>query len=194
LPKISRAGFLKLFLTFALVAAVAVGIMVWREMRGPVLGGDFTLNYDGQEWSFSKNARALNLLYIGYVKCPDVCPMRMSYLAQAFHHLSAEQLKKVQMIFVSVDFAHDRPHSVAEYARQFNPQFVGLTGTKADIQKTVDLFGASFMVEKDPKSYLGYSIVHTDRIFFLDDDGTVIDSVSSPQSYTEILDKIKEHL
>lgn len=50
------------------------------------------------------------------------------------------------------------------------------------------------MLEKNPKSYLGYSIAHTDRLFFLNKKGYVIDSISNPRSADEILLKIKEHL
>ena len=37
----------------------------------------------------------------------------------------------------------------------------------AGIDLAIKPFGASYMVEENPKSYLGYSIAHTDRIFVL---------------------------
>lgn len=176
------------------LAALSFALIVWQEMRGPKLGGDFDLNYRGQKWTFSKNARNLNLLYIGYAKCPDVCPLSLSHAGQAFRELTKEQDKNVQLIFVSVDFENDNPASVAEYAAQFNSSFIGLTGEEGEIRKAVDLFGASFMTEKNPKSYLGYSISHTDRLFFLNEDGIVIDTIPNPRVAGEILNKIKEYL
>ena len=177
-----------------LIVALSLALVIWREMRGPKLGGDFDLNYRGQKWTFSKNARELNLLYIGYAKCPDVCPLSLSHAGQAFQELTKEQKNNVQLIFVSVDFENDNPQSVAEYASQFNSSFIGLTGQESEIRKAVDLFGASFMTEKNPKSYLGYSISHTDRLFFLNEDGIVLDTIPNPRVAGEILNKIKEHL
>lgn len=177
-----------------LVVMAALAILIWHETKGPVLGGDFKLNHRGQEWAFSQHNRKLNLLYIGYAKCPDVCPLSLSNAGQAFNQLTQEQAKDVQLIFISVDFEHDTPDSVAEYASQFNPHFIGLTGREDEIQKAVNIFGASFMTEKNPKSYLGYSIAHTDRIFFLNEDGRVVDSIPNPRIAGDILNKIKEHL
>lgn len=192
-----RINWFRAYQVFAIaifLGMAAIAFMIWQQMRGPKLGGDFNLNYRGQAWTFSKNARELNLLYIGYAKCPDVCPLSLSYARQAFQELTEKQAKNVQLIFVSVDFENDNPQSVAEYAAQFNPSFVGLTGKEAEIRKAVDLFGASFMTEKNSKSYLGYSISHTDRLFFLNEDGIVVDTIPNPRVAGEIVRKIKEYL
>ena len=194
MPKATFTNFFRL-IALALVVAIGVaGYLVWQGMRPPTLGGDFTLTHLDQKWTFSQNARELNLLYIGYVKCPDICPMSLSNTGQAFKELTDDQRKRIQLDFISVDAAHDTPQSVSDYAKNFFPDFVGLTGADAEIQKAVDLFGASYMVEKDPKSYLGYSIAHTDRLFFLNKNGIVIDSIQSPHSAKEILTKIRGNL
>lgn len=181
-------------LAFGLTAILALYGALWFSQRAPELGGDFRLNHNGRIWIFSQNAKPLNLLYVGYAKCPDVCPMALSYAAQTLQELSPEEASQVQLIFISVDASHDTAESVATYARQFNPGFIGLTGSQPDIDKTIKLFGASYIVEENPKSYLGYSIAHTDRIFVLDRKGKVLDSISSPRSTDEIRIKIKEHL
>lgn len=169
--------------------------VVWYERRQSVtLGGDFTLNHLGQSWTLSQHAKKLNLVYVGYVKCPDVCPMTLSFASQGFKKLSEKELVKTQFIFISVDVEHDTPESVAVYATQFFPAFVGLTGTQASIDKTVASIGASYMVEKDPKSYLGYSVAHSDRVFILNKDAEVIDSISNLRSAEVLIQKIKEHL
>ncbi len=173
---------------------IALSLMIWYARKAPDLGGDFSLVHRSQNWKFSESPKKLNLLYIGYAKCPDVCPMSLSVSGQAFKKLSPEELKHTRLIFISVDAEHDTPDAVANYAAQFNPEFIGLTGFEKDLRKTVDLFGASYMVEKNPKSYLGYSIAHTDKIFFLNYKGKVIDFIPNPRSANEIFYKIKEHL
>jgi len=181
---------------FALIILVlSYGVFqVYHSISGPKVGGDFTLNHRGQAWRFSQNARALNLLYIGYVNCPDVCPMSLSQVGQAMTEITETERSKIQLVFISVDAAHDTPEAVADYAAQFSNGFIGLTGSASEIKKAIDLFQASFIVDQTPKTYLGYSISHTDRLFFLNKKGFVMDSISNPRSATEILTKIKEHL
>lgn len=167
---------------------------LFSAQQGPTLGGDFTLNHNGSEWNFREHAKKVNLLYVGYAKCPDVCPMALSFTAQALRELNESELGKVQFIFISVDSKNDTPESVATYARQFNSSFIGLTGPADRIDATIKMFGASYMIEEDAKSYLGYSIAHTDRIFILNKKGRVVDSISNPRSAEEITQKIKENL
>jgi protein SCO1/2 len=175
-----------------LAAAVTFGIKYAN--RGPQLGGDFTLNFQGQPWTLTEHKKDLSILYIGYAKCPDVCPMALSHTAAAFKTLSEKELSNVQMIFISVDAEHDTADAVSVYAAQFDKSFIGLTGTKEQIDAAIKPFGASYMVEENKKSYLGYSIAHTDRLYFLDSNGRVLDMISSPRSSDEITQKIKENL
>ncbi|RYZ91712.1 MAG: SCO family protein [Proteobacteria bacterium] len=183
-------------LTGALIALAFIGLAftIWNTMREPTWGGDFNLVHRDQRWTFAQHAKGLNLLYIGYVKCPDVCPLSLSHSAEAFRELTVEEKERVRLTFVSVDASHDTATSVADYASQFFPSFVGLTGSENEIRKVVILFGASFVVDTDSKSYLGYSISHTDRLFFLNKKGIVIDSIPNPRSSADILNKIRSHL
>lgn len=178
----------------AALLAIAVTFGIKYAQQGPRMGGDFELNFKGQAWKLSDHKKKLNILYIGYAKCPDVCPMALSYTSAAFKNLSEKETAKIQMIFVSVDAANDTAENVAVYAAQFNPDFIGLTGTAEQIDAAIKPFGASYMIEKSDKSYLGYSIAHTDRLYFLDSKGYVLDMIPSPRSAEEITQKIKENL
>lgn len=120
--------------------------------------------------------------------------MALSLTSQAFASLSEDQKKNVRLIFMSVDVEHDTPANVAAYAKNFDATFIGLSGTKENIDTAVKLFAASYIEEKDPNSYLGYSISHTDRIYFLDKHGIVLDTLPNPRSADSIVQKIKENL
>jgi len=121
--------------------------------------------------------------------------MSLSYAGDAFRMLKSDELSDVRFLFLSVDQAHDKPNDVADYAANFFPTFIGLSGSKEQIDKTIGLFPASYVLEENPKSYLGYSISHTDRIFFLNSKGVVIDSISgSKEGSDSIYKKIKENI
>ncbi len=167
---------------------------IWYRLKSPKLGGNFQLTSQGSIFKFESVAKPLNLIYFGYTKCPDVCPMSLSFAAQAFQKLSASELQKVQFIFISVDHEHETAENALKYARQFHDSFLGTTGSEKSIDAVVKLFGAGYFLEKNPKSYIGYSITHTDRIYFTDNNGIVLDSIPNPRESETILKKIKENL
>lgn len=170
---------------------IYIGLQIRAIMLPHMVGGNFTANFNGNEWVYSENTNKINLFYIGYVNCPDICPITLSSVNVAYNKLSEEEKNLVNVIFLSVDHENDTPEEVAEYTAQFSPSFVGLSGSKEQIDKIVDLFQASYIVEKDEKSYLGYSIMHTDRLWFLDKDGKSKDVILNPRLSDEILLKIK---
>lgn len=177
----------------AVVVALLFGLMAYLNYEEPV-GGDFTLNHRGEPWSFSEDAKPLNILYIGYAKCPDVCPLTLSVAGRAFRQLTDKEQENVRVLFLSVDYENDVPEDVADYAEQFFPSFLGLSGSKESIKHTVTLFQTNYILEADPNSYLGYSIAHPDRVFFLNKKGYVVDSIVSPRSPEPILEVIRQNI
>lgn len=185
----------RLFLLFtAVLTVVVLGSFFWQTQVTNDLGGDFTLIHAGEPWRFADHAREVNLLYIGYVNCPDVCPLRMSRISQALKSLTEAEQNQILPIFISVDVEHDNPTAVADYAHHFGANFVGLTGTTAEINQVVAKFGATYSKNLAPDTQLGYTYMHTDRVFFLNQEGRVLDSIVAPAMGEEIVHKLKEHL
>lgn len=185
------------FLMIAILGVVVgtvLGVIFYREIRGPRVGGNFVLQHATGEWNFRAYAKDLNLLYIGYAKCPDVCPMVLAHTSHAFSQLNEKEVFDTNLIFVSVDVDNDTPNSVAVYATQFFKTFIGLSGTREQVDHVSKLFNSSYTIDKDSQSYLGYSISHADRLYFLNKKGVVIDEIQTPRSGDIIVSKIREHL
>lgn len=182
------------FVIIGLVLLSVLAGVIFLEMRGPRTGGNFELASAEGPWEFKDHAKELNLLYMGYSKCPDVCPLVLAHASQSFHALSEAEVSKTSLIFVSVDFEHDTPTDVATYAAQFYKSFIGLTGSQQQIDSVSHLFNAAYVKENQPDSYLGYSIAHADRIYFLNNKGSILDKLQSPRNSNEILSKIRELL
>ncbi|MFN8945596.1 MAG: SCO family protein, partial [Pseudobdellovibrionaceae bacterium] len=136
----------------------------------------------------------LNLFYFGYTNCPDVCPLTLTYLTQAVKNLSAKDQDKIQVFFISVDYDKDTAASTANYAKAFHPLFHGFTGSKEQIDALIKQFHGSYVIEKNEKSYLGYSITHTDRVFFVNDKGKILNSIANVKSVESLANEIHEHL
>lgn len=184
----------KIFGMSLLAAALVMAALIWYGTRVPERGGNFTLKNQQGDWQFTANSKKLNLFYVGYAKCPDVCPMTLSFLAEAMKDLTEKERAQVQVLFLSVDVEHDTAESVAVYATQFNRDFIGLTGSKEQIDQVMRLIGASYILETDVKSYLGYSISHTDKVFFLNKKGVVIDEEPMVRSKEILTEKIRSLL
>jgi protein SCO1 len=96
-------------------------------------GGDVTLQaHTGKPVSTADFRGKVLLLFFGYTHCPDICAPTLTKLAAVRQRLGADA-DKVQVLFVSVDSAHDTPQVVGRFVAQFDPSFIGLRGDAAEI-------------------------------------------------------------
>jgi protein SCO1/2 len=82
--------------------------------------------------------------------------------------------ERFQVLFISVDYKSDTPVSSHEYARVFNPNFIGLTGSREEIEQVTKNYGIFYKLnEPDPDSGV-YTVDHTATVMVLDPDGNLI--------------------
>jgi protein SCO1 len=74
------------------------------------------------------------LLFFGYTNCPDVCPTHMAFLGSALKKLPKDVAAKFKVVFVTTDPDRDNPRALRTWLNQFGKDFVGLTGSPAEIQ------------------------------------------------------------
>ncbi|PYR79076.1 MAG: SCO family protein [Acidobacteria bacterium] len=75
----------------------------------------------------------VTLLFFGYTRCPDECPMHVSNIAQGLKKLPAGAGDRVKLVFVTTDPARDTPKVLRAWLNQFDTRFIGLTGSQAAI-------------------------------------------------------------
>ena len=113
-------------------------------MPAAIPAPDFTFtNADGQEVRLSDYQDKIVLLYFGYTFCPDVCPTSMSDLKLVQNRLD-EDGEKIQAIMITVDPDRDTPENIAAYVEHFHPTFIGLSGTKEEIDTVAEDFGVYY--------------------------------------------------
>ena len=141
------------------------------------IGGDFTLtSHNGRPVSLSDFRGKVVVLVFGYTHCPDVCPTHLLTYAQALAQLPPEQAEAVQLLFVSVDPARDRPELLARYVPAFNPNFIGLTsadGGEAETQAVMKLYGAT-AAKQPPQPNGFYSVDHSSATFLINRQGSTV--------------------
>jgi len=142
-------------------------------IESPAPAPDFTLNAQhGQPFRLSDQAGKVVLLYFGYTFCPDVCPTSLSTIAQALSMLTPTELKRVASFMISVDPERDTPARLAKYMAAFNPRFLGLHGTQAEIAPIIKAYGVTMARRELPNSALKYTIDHSPFIYVIDKAGS----------------------
>jgi protein SCO1/2 len=139
----------------------------------PVLpmGGDFSLlGSDGSRFELASLRGKAVLVFFGYSSCPDACPTTLSKLATVSRRLG-EDRTRVKTLYISVDPERDTPEVLKADLQNFDLDALGLTGTKAEIDKVVALFGAAYEITPTPESAAKYTVAHTTWLYALDAKG-----------------------
>ena len=151
----------------------------------PVPKVPFTLTAtDGSPYRFVEETEgSVTLLFFGYTNCPDVCPVHMANLAAVLDRLPFEVASAITVVFVTTDPERDTPERIREWLDQFDPSFVGLTGTQeqvADLQRAFRLAPA-VRDEREDGEYLVSHAAHI-MAFTRDDSAHVVFPFGTRQS------------
>jgi protein SCO1/2 len=106
-------------------------------------------------------AYSLTFLFFGYTHCPDECPLALGSLAKAYRALPPERAARTRVVFVSVDPTRDVPAVMRKYVSAFDPHFVGLTGTNAQLAPVWKAYGVA--IERTTRE-----LAHGDAIYAID--------------------------
>lgn len=92
----------------------------------------------------------VTLLFFGYTNCPKICPVHMATLAEAMRFLPLEVSRRIDVLFVTTDPKRDTPERLREWLGSLHPRFVGLRGTRGEVERLEGLLGLPVsVVEED---------------------------------------------
>jgi protein SCO1/2 len=142
------------------------------DITGANYARDFALtDAAGKKRTLADFRGKLVVVFFGYAQCPDVCPTTLSDYAQVKTRLGPDG-EKLQVIFITVDPARDTPQVLAAYVPNFDPSFIGLTGTVDEINAAAREFKVFY--QKVPgKTETSYTIDHTAGSYVFDKDGRI---------------------
>jgi protein SCO1/2 len=112
------------------------GGLYGAEVTPPRPKPEFTLTAaDSSRFDFRAGTDGyLTLLFFGYTHCPDVCPVHMANLGAVVKKLPASVTERLRVVFVTTDPARDTPQRLAKWLGNFDPSFIGLTGSADEIR------------------------------------------------------------
>lgn len=105
----------------------------------------------------------VRLVFFGFTRCPDVCPLTLGRLAKVYKDLGKPDDLKVLMI--TVDPQNDTPKTTQDYAASFEPSFIGLGGSSSDVANAARTFFVGY------RGLQNEDFLHTDSVALLDRQG-----------------------
>jgi protein SCO1/2 len=159
------------------------------------LGGAYQLtNQYGESYSQVDPQGQPQLLFFGYVNCQEICSAVFPMMADVVAATEAAGVE-ITPVMITVDPARDTVETMAPRLAEFHPDFIGLTGSDADLQVAYD----AFSIEKeevffDPEH--GPVYAHGSFVYLLDAQGkflTLVPPIVSPEQAAGIISKyVKE--
>lgn len=130
-------------------------------------------DFNGRPFDFIADTRdKVTLLFFGYTHCPDVCPLHMANIAAVLRTMPAEDRARVATIFVTTDPERDTPERMREWLANFDPSFIGLTGTKEELARAQASLGlAEAQREYVAADSASYFVAHAAQVFAFARDG-----------------------
>lgn len=171
---VSRLVWLSFIVSVVVLTAVGVLFFVLRpaapvagtELNNPVpVSGLDLVNHRGQTVDLAGDfGGQVTLVFFGYTRCPDICPLTMARLAQAYQQL--ESTEDLSVVMVTVDPGHDTPEVLGDYVSRFHPDFIGLTGSNNQVAEAAKSFFVGYAGEAP-------TVAHTDMVMVLDRAGNM---------------------
>ncbi len=179
------AGALTLTVLFGLAGAFAPNLIEGVRSPGvapsPTPGGlrvnhdaparDFTLtDQNGRPLSLSDLRGKPALIFFGYTRCPDICPLALGEF-KVVKRLLGAQAGQVAFVMISVDGSRDTPRVMKRYVEAFDPAFIGLTGDELEVQRIGLDYGVRFVKRKADNTAATYLVDHTSHTYLIDPQG-----------------------
>lgn len=153
-------------------AAVAAATPAFKAgvFDPPRQAPDFSLTgTNGQALTLSHYRGKVVLLAFGYSSCASVCPITLNTFAQALHEMGATAAG-VQVVYVTVDPQRDTPARLKTFLDNFDPEFIGGTGTEKQLQQVRKDYGVT--ATKIPAGG-SYVYDHSSFIYLIDRAGRI---------------------
>jgi protein SCO1/2 len=182
----------------AAVALVAAGAWLgWGRLHAyhpfaqdvfadPRPAPDFHLtDQNGRPLSLENLRGKVVLLTFGYTHCPNICPMTLANLNQAFVLLTPGQRAQTQVLFVSVDPKRDTQAQLLGYVPFYNPAFLGASAGEGEIARVARAYGVFYAADPpaNPAKPGSYNMTHSAYVYVIDQEGRLIAMYGNQQLF-----------
>lgn len=121
---------------------------------------------DGTSFDLAGLQGRIVLIFFGYTSCPDVCPTTMADMKRVNAEIGA-QADLVDVLLITVDPQRDTPERIQAYVSGFDPAFIGLSGSEAQLEPVWQDYGVYRAITGSHHD-ANYAVDHSTRIYLID--------------------------
>jgi len=137
----------------------------------PTVLSDFSLPAStGGELRLSDLRGQPVLLYFGYTRCPDYCPITLSEFRRVREELGDDG-ERVHFVLISVDPVYDTPEVLATYLQAFGAGFIGLQGNDATLRRISKEYGLTYRHGGGHQHHGSAGVEHSTASYLIDQNG-----------------------
>jgi protein SCO1/2 len=160
------------------------------------IGGPFELiDQDGRVVTEASLLGKPHMVYFGFTFCPDICPTALQKMGAAQELLGA-QGSDIGYVLTSIDPERDTPEILKQYvtASVFPKGLRGYTGSLEQIETAKKAYKVYATKADLDGSAGGYTVDHSDIIYFMDKDGKFVDYFISRTTPKDMAVRVRYHL
>jgi len=163
----------------------------------PAIGGPWSLvDLNGNLVTEENFKGKWLLLYFGFARCPDICPSEMVKVGKVMDILEVKYPKlrpHIVPIFVSVDPARDSLKALKEYAKDFHPSYIFLTGSPQQVEQMAKKYRV-YVSKADETDDGDYLVDHSIVIYFHDDTGDLADCFTQSMRASDVVERVVDRM
>jgi protein SCO1/2 len=183
-----------------------------RDPLAGRFGGPFALvAHDGRRVTERDFLGRHMLVYFGFTRCTETCPIDLPMIAAALDRLG-RRAEAVTPVFISVD-PEDDPARLAPYVAAFHPRLVGLGGSEAEIAAVARAYRVhrrklatsrpthgshaghdSHAGHNSHAGHGGYTIDHGSLLYLMGPDGRFLSLLPHASGSERIAEMLARHL
>ena len=173
-----------------IIAFLLAGVVFFqpenRELDRPVpLPNVDLITQDGNAATQEEFKGRWSFVYLGYTFCPDFCPAALGQMREVKASLKAgPHLSNLHFVFISLDPKRDTASRLKSYLAFYDPEFLGYTGSKPDLDALVAGLGQVYGFSDPNKN--NYEVYHPNVFFLINDRGEYVRRFEEPGNIEQI--------
>ena len=128
-------------------------------------------DHDGVQRSLQDFKGKVVVVFFGFTQCPDICPTALTEMAEVKRKLGS-QGDRLQGIFITVDPERDTEEVLKAYMANFDPSFVALRPTMAQLPEVAKSFKIYYK-KSEGQTATSYTMDHSAGSYVFDPEGNV---------------------
>lgn len=199
----STRPFIIVIAAVLLIAASLGALTIWQGTTSAgaggkaLIGGPFSLvDQTGKRVTEKDFEGRYMIAYFGYTFCPDFCPLGLSTITAALELLDENEAQEIMPVFFSVDPKRDTVDQLADYAPNFHPRLIALTGSDDEVAAAAKAYRIYYNIPPQNGDEDGdnYAVDHSTFIYLMGPDGSYRAHFSHNATPEEIAERLKTEL